>query len=641
MRPINTRSFLLKVLFCALLICVFSHISNAQFLFEDATDASKINQSVTHTSEIGAGVVVVDLNNDGWDDLYLPGGITADKLYLNQQDGTFLDVTDAEFAKHGNFKSFTHGGTALDFNNDGLADIFMACRRKDLLWKNNGNRTFMNYSQPGNIVIPFEENVSNSVTYGDFDGDGDNDIYVGRWVKEMDTILDSNGHSYFLPVGFENQLYVNTGMVNGTFNELAAQYKVNDDGSTNNVIFIDFDMDGDLDIFVGNDHGMFTEPNVVYQNQLAQTGVVSFYEISSEIGMNNRLYCMTMTPTDYDKDGDFDFYQTSIGNEFLYRNDNGIFRNVAQEIGFPEKDIIGDTIPPKTMWTALFEDFDNDGREDAFIVHGFVHAIVGDLKAQEYDTSRFYYQLADTTFIDVTGSNGIVTDIIGRGAAALDYDRDGRLDIVMGSLGRTPGVNTKDYRVFRNVTPTSPDRNWLQIQCKATTTAKEAIGTTVEVWCNGILHLKQVTTGGGFASSGSLIQHFGLGTALIVDSVILRWPMSKSMHRQVDRYYNVPVNQRITYTEQPKSSVDIATKTISGFSLFPTVADSKVTIAGAMQGEYSYYEIVTPLGITVAKYQGKKNEVELPISMLPSGQYFVKITTNNRSVLQKFVKIAR
>jgi len=613
--------------------------ASSQFVFEDATESSKIFQSVAAVADIGGGVVVVDLNNDGWEDLYLPGAAIADKLYLNQKDGTFKDVTPEIFAKHNNFNSYTQGGIALDFNKDGNTDIFEVCRRKDLLWKNNGDGTFINYSQPANILEPFDENVSNSATFGDFDGDGDNDIYVARWIRSFDAVLDSSGNSQYVITGFPNHFYVNNG--NSSFTEKGFQFGVDDSGSTNTAIMFDYDMDGDLDILTGNDFGMLIKQNSVYENQLAQTGIATFIDVAKSKQLDVKIYNMTMTPNDYDRDGDFDLFQTSIGGVYLYNNSGGSYSNVAQSIGFPPLVVPGIFQTPHITWTTLFEDFDNDGRQDVYVVHGYLRALIESLATLEYDTTCFYRQKADTTFIDVTTTEGIPTDVRGRGAAALDYDHDGRLDLVLGSLGRIPGVKTADYRIYHNITPSSPDRNWLQIKCTAITTAPEAIGTIIEVWTDGILHLKQISTNGGFGSCSSLIQHFGVGSATTIDSVIIKWPMSKSMHRQIDKYYNVPANQLIYYTELPKQSVSADIKTDIGFSLFPTIAEEKITIRGAEQGKDTRYEILNPLGVSFETFEGRINEVELPISTLPSGQYFVKITSDGHSVIRKFVKIAR
>lgn len=628
-------------LLCNVVAIVFiclAQVVFAQFQFENATNSAKIDQTCQSVSDVGGGVVVVDFDNDGWEDLYLPGGVQLDKLYKNMGDGTFKDVTDPTFAKHNNQSSYTHGGTAFDYNNDGFKDIFEVCRRKDLLWKNNGNGTFVNYSQPANILEPTEENVSHGASFGDIDGDGDNDLYVARWVRNLKEYYDSASGTFVQKlVGFENHFYLNNN--NGSFTECGKSFGVNDSGTTNIALMFDYDKDGDLDIFSGNDFGMNVLPNHVYKNLLAETGVLSFIEVSKEIGLDARLYTMTVTPNDFDRDRKFNIYNTSIGGEFLFKEENGKYRSVAKEVGIPE-DHATSGYQPSVSWATVFADFDNDGWEDSYVTHGYVPLLVGTSTDNLRDTSRFYHS-NQGMFTDVTKTNGVIFDGRGRGGVLLDYDKDGRIDIAMGSVNIIPGVKTKDYQVFRNVTPIRADRNWIQIECRAARTASEAIGTIIEVWENGVCHMRQVTTGGGMVSCASLVQHFGIGAATTIDSVVLYWPMTKNLYRQVDRYYSVPINQRVHYTQAIPNSVSDIKVIETELLIFPSVASSTITVRGAQPTEETKYEILSLLGELVATFYGKKNEVELPVSPLASGQYFVKVSTPASTRMVKFIKIAQ
>jgi enediyne biosynthesis protein E4 len=626
-------------LFVFVALGLLSTSAAAQFQFVNATNETKINQTCQSTTDVGGGVIVFDIDNDGWEDLYLPGGADLDKLYRNMGDGTFTNVMDPIFAKHDNHKSYTQGGTAFDFDKDGLTDLFEACKRKDLLWKNMGDGTFINYSQPANIEVPAEENASHGASYGDVDGDGDNDLYVARWISYLKEDTDSNGKLFQSIHGFPNHFYINNGTVNNTFTERAVEFGVADSATTNIALLFDFDKDGDLDIFAGNDYGMYVRPNHVYKNLLAETGVMSFTEVAKELGLDAELFTMTVTPNDFDRNGIFDVLNTTIGGDYLFcMMQDGKFKSMSSSVGL--KQTYDSTSPQPVSWATLFADFDNDGWEDCFVTHGFIRIIINNVLTSERDTSRFYRNV-NGTFTDVTLTEGTVFDGRGRGAALVDYNKDGRMDIVVGSINFIPGVPTKDYQVFKNVTPISPDRNWIQIQCKAIHTAPEAIGTTIEVWENGIRHMRQVTTGGGMVSCASLVQHFGLGPATTIDSIILYWPMTKDLHRQVDRYYNVPVNQRISYTEKPKQNAVGATPVAGQLSLFPSVAASTVTVSGLSTDEETTFEILSPLGVTFAKYNGRKNEVELPVTTLPTGQYFIRATNKSNVQTLKFVKLAQ
>jgi hypothetical protein len=153
--------------------------------------------------------------------------------------------------------------------------------------------------------------------------------------------------------------------------------------------------------------------------------------------------------------------------------------------------------------------------------------------------------------------------------------------------------------------------------------------------------MRQVTTGGGMVSCASLVQHFGIGEVTVIDSVILYWPMTKDLYRQVDRYYNVQANQRISYTQLPKSAVSATKKEENKLLLYPSVASSTITIRGALATEDTKYEILSLLGESVATFYGKKDEVELPVSTLSAGQYFVKVSTSTSTRAVKFIKIVQ
>lgn len=632
--------YIMKIVVATFVIIaiIFTRDAASQFKFENATNAAKINQTCQTVTDLGGGVIVIDYDNDGWEDLYLPGGAQLDKLYKNMGDGTFKDVTDPIFAKHNNLSSYTQGGTAFDYDKDGYKDIFEACKRKDLLWRNRGDGTFINYSQPANIVAPLEENASHGASFGDVDGDGDNDMYVARWIWYLKEDTDPHtGNLIQTLKGFENHFYINNN--NGTFTERGREFAVNDSGTTNIALFFDFDKDGDLDIFSGNDYGMNVLPNHVYKNLMAETGIVSFVEVAKELGLDAELYTMTVTPNDFDRDRKFNIYNTSIGGEFLFKEEGGIYKSVAKDIGLPEiYDSTGGA--PPISWATVFTDFDNDGWDDMYVQHGYLPLIIGDFASNIHDTSRFYHS-NQGTFTDVTLTDGVIFDGRGRGATSFDYDKDGRMDIVIGSVNVIPGVNTKDYQVFRNVTPYRSDRNWIQIGCKAIRTAPEAIGTTIEVWENGVCHMRQVTTGGGMVSCASLIQHFGIGSATVIDSVVLYWPMTKDLYRQVDRYYNVQANQRIFYTQAIENTTVTNEIEETNISVYPSIASSVITIRGMRSDEDANYEIITLLGQKIAEFSGRKNEVELPISSLTPGQYFVKVSTATATRVLKFIKIAQ
>src|SRR5258708_776377 len=134
----------MRYLYLSVVMFFIANCASAQFLFKDITTQTGIYMRCTGAGEAGAGVVILDLNGDGWDDIYMPGGLDSDKLYINMHDGTFRDVTPANISNHTDrtntsWRSFPRGGIAFDFDNDGLPDIYSACENNDILWHNNGN----------------------------------------------------------------------------------------------------------------------------------------------------------------------------------------------------------------------------------------------------------------------------------------------------------------------------------------------------------------------------------------------------------------------------------------------------------------------------------------------------------------------
>src|SRR5205807_708734 len=145
-----------------------------------------------------------------------------------------------------------------------------------------------------------------------------------------------------------------------------------DTATSNIALFFDYDRDGDLDLIVGNDNGPRLIPNKLYKNMLMETGKATFTDVSKESGMDGAMLCMGITPCDYDRDKNFDFYETTIGPDSMMKNNgNGTFTSIGKKVlphreGFESH---GGTFLT-TNWTVIMGDFDNDGWEDAFVVHG-------------------------------------------------------------------------------------------------------------------------------------------------------------------------------------------------------------------------------------------------------------------------------
>jgi hypothetical protein len=586
--------------------------SNAQFIFKDATQNSGISMNSTGASDAGPGVIITDINNDGWDDVYMCGGLDSDKLFVNMQDGTFRNILPLNIASHtaddGPWRAFPIGGIAFDYDNDGFTDLYLASMNKDFLWHNNGDGTFTNTTRTAQLNSNLDNANSIGATFGDFNGDGFNDFYVARGTSK-------------------NYFYINNG--NGTFSEHAADFHVaNDSGKSNIALFFDFDRDGDLDLVLGNDslvtslqgNNSALIPNRIFKNMLMETGQATFLDVSHTINADAKLFSHSITPCDYDNDGNFDFYGASYGGDILFHNQKNSFS-------------VKNTLPPEASGnsrTAILGDFDNDASEDAFILHGN-----GSLSTN--DTSQFLRNL-NGAFVNVAyqALGGKVLTVNGAGAAYLDFNHDGKLDLCIGSSSSGPTKSSSDFRILQNVSSVN-SRHWIEMRFIAKHTAKEAIGTIVDVWAGGVVHSRQVSTGGGLASQNSLMQHVGLAESTKADSIIVYWPANRNLHRQIDKYYDVGADTTLQFIEYVNpSSLILPSK--SYISIFPSVVDDALHINNLSANLQHHIKIINLLGIT--KYEqivtGKSPIINT--NNFTAGFYRLLIESNNECTSFSFIK---
>ncbi|MEI8135401.1 MAG: FG-GAP-like repeat-containing protein [bacterium] len=622
----------------------------SQYLFRDVTPSSRVYMRSTGADEAGPGAVVFDFNGDGWDDLYLSGGYDSDKIFINMHDGTFKDITPPNMSVHMTdasvkWRTFPRGGTAFDYDNDGLPDIYSACQSHDMLWHNNGDGTFTDVTVKAHLVMPLEVNQSMSASFGDYDGDGDNDFYVARWLAENNFGVDVLGNKIaYTYKGFPNWFYENNG--DGTFTERAGEYHIDSDTATSNIpIFFDIDRDGDLDIILGNDNGIQLIPNKVYKNMLMETGHATFVEVSKAMHLDCHLLCMGIGIGDFNLDGNFDLYETTIGPDSLMMNNgDGTFKNASPARlphgnGFERH---GGTYICAS-WTPLVGDFDNNGLEDVFIVHGALGTFFSleHTNPTKHDTSLFYENIGGY-FKDVTDEamDGMYVDLKARGAAYFDYNHDGLLDIALMQLSDDPNSPIPDFHLLKNITPAiDPPNHWLELRFVAKRTAKEAIGTTIDVYAGGIVHTRQVSTGGGFGSQNSLMQHFGLGEYAIADSIIVYWPCDKYRHRQVDRYYNVKADAMLTYEESMGTgAVHQKSTSTNDIRIYPTPATTQLTVTNLTPELQSHFEIFDVLGAKKMDTYGTSSERTLFLESLLPGSYYLRISSRDGSTTRPFVK---
>lgn len=466
-----------------------------------------------------AGVAVFDYNNDGWPDIYVANGAAvpslvkndqsySNRLFRNNGDGTFTDVT-AHAGVGGT--GFCMGVAAADFDNDGNVDLFITGVRTQTLYRNRGDGTFEDVTQRAGLLSDGRWSVA--AGWFDYDNDGRLDLFVVRYVEwnpetEPYCGLHKPGYrTYCHPKQYKplpNALFHNEG--DGRFRDVSASSGIGGHlGKGMGVVFGDLDGDGWLDVFVAND----TTPNFLFHNR----GNGTFEEIAMNAGValngdGMATSSMGADFRDYDNDGREDLFITDLTNErfLLFRNLGGLqFGDVSGPSGVAAASL------PWTGWSTGMMDFNNDGRKDLFVAGGNV------TDNAELTSSRQSRQ-PNLIFANQGGGRFAMQELSGpafhRGAAFGDFNRDGRMDVVVTRLNEAPLV----------LTNTTPGGHWLALRLEGTRSNRDGIGAEVHLESESGGQWNRVTTSVGYGGSSDKMVHFGLGPDTRVKSLKIRWP---------------------------------------------------------------------------------------------------------------------
>lgn len=508
---------------------------------------------------LGAGVVVIDFNNDGLQDIYVaskpswsesPDQIDgANALYRNEGNGRFTDV--AAEAGVDELMGLSNGGCAADYDNDGDQDLYVTNWGSSKLFRNNGSGSFEDVTALAGLGDPDPSYRSMGCAWGDYDRDGHLDFVVVRHLEEsnMEAFDLRLFHLAVRPLG----LFRNNG--DGTFAEVS--HLLGDSKSPQQIPgeygnlwgagfqpgWVDFDNDGDPDLYVVNDFGRDAQPNVLWRNDgPAAGGSWQFEDISRDSRADVAMFGMGLAIGDYDLDGHFDLYVTNIEDNVLLRNngDGLTFTESATDAGvgmgaFQRRQ--------RVSWGAVFFDYDNDGWEDLYVASGH-------LDSDRYTNDRHQPNLLlrNTglgTFEDVSSISGADDRGVGRGVAYADFNNDGCLDLYVANLGLA-GDEAQSARLFEN--SCSADANWLRVHTVGTVSNRDGIGARVTVVAGDHTQIREITAGSSNKSQSMLPAHFGLGTATQADTVKIRWPSGI-----VQTLHDVSPNQQLTVVEAAQS----------------------------------------------------------------------------------------
>ncbi len=490
---------------------------------------------------MGSGVVVLDVDNDGRQDLFFPNGKawpgraaarSLPALYRNAGGGRFTDVTRASGL---GVEMYGMGGAAGDYDNDGAIDLFVTALGGNRLFRNTGTGTFVDVTQKAGVG---RAGFSTSAAWLDYDKDGRLDLFVSNYVqwqldKDIHCTLDGKTKSYCTPESYKGDtpfLFRNLG--NGTFEDATKKAGLEDRTSKGlGVGLLDFNGDGWLDIFVAND----TQPNRLYRN----TGKGTFVDegVTAGVAFNEAGVAragMGVDAADFDGSGRQGLLIGNFSNEMLslYRNEgNGLFIDDAPASSLGRESLLTLT------FACFFFDPDNDGLLDIFTANGHVADDINRVqpKVTYAQPAHLFRNAGSARFQDVArGIPALAQPVVARGAVHADLDNDGDQDLVV-------TANNGPARILRN---DSKSGRALRVSLVGTRSNRSAIGASVRVTVGGATRSAMVKTGSSYLSQSELPLTFGLGQASKVEQVEVRWPSG-----HVDRLGPQDAGQTLVVTE--------------------------------------------------------------------------------------------
>jgi len=520
--------------------------SGLTFVTDSSPTANK-NQPETMV----AGVALFDYDNDGYLDVYVVNGAAIpslqkespkywNRLYHNNHDGTFTDVTE----KAGVAGAGYGMGVAIgDYDNDGWPDIYVVNTGKNQLFHNNGDGTFTDVTDKAGVgggMLDGKKMWSVSAAWVDYNNDGLLDLFVSnycKWEVNKDPFCGPNPglRAYCHPNNYANlpdTLYRNNG--DGTFTDVSAETGIAKHfGKGMGVAVADYDGDGFMDIFVANDN----RPNFLFHN----IGGKRFEEVALESGVayaqsGSVISGMGADFKDVYNDGRPDIWHTAVENESF-----PLFQNVGGGL-FVEKTLPAHLAGTRNMsgWGNGIVDFDNDGWKDLFVARSNVLDNIGQVSHRRYEEPNSVFRnLGGGKFQDVSGEAGPDFQVAAahRGVAFGDMDNDGRMDAVVTVLNGP-------IKYFHNVSKNT--NHWILLKLVGTKSNRMGLGAQIRITGeDGAKQYNEATTAVGYACASDSRVHFGLGASKTIREIEIQWP--SGIHQVL---HNVAADQ-ILKIEEP------------------------------------------------------------------------------------------
>ena len=555
---------------------VFRKLSSAEsgISFNNAVDENYDKNYFDRFAYVynGAGVAVGDINNDGLPDIYFAGNEVPNKLFVNEGNMKFKDITASATVDGG--KGWDNGVTMVDINSDGLLDIYVCkggfedqdSERVNKLYVNQGNLTFKEEAATYGLA---DDGYSMHAAFFDMDNDNDLDMYLSARPDSFYLGLSRMVSGKKNPTEkCRDKLYRND---NGRYTEIGLKAGINHNfGYALSVVTADLNNDGWQDIFVSNDYAdndymYINQRNGTFKDEVkSMTNHLSLFSMGADIAdINNDgfedIMVMEMLPENYkrskvsmprmDVSGfwaivDSGFQKQYMHNALHLNHGNGFFSDVSQMAGIAKTE---------WSWATLASDFDNDGKRDIFVANGYRRDLFDGDILQKQDTyvranmhkytssdemftkgfkeyieiydpikvrNYLFRNEGDLKFNNVSEAWGFKDSTFSNGAAVADFDNDGDIDLVINNLDG-------EADLYQNLT--NAKSNYLKIKLAGPVNNADGIGARVSLYNQGKQEqVFQQKTVRGYLSSNDPVIHFGLGKQALIDSVVVVWPDGKS-----------------------------------------------------------------------------------------------------------------
>ncbi len=531
------------------------------------------------------GAAWVDFDNDNDLDLFASHNI----LFRNDGNGVFVRLAPFNFTP-----GQDAGGVSwADLNNDGFIDCIIS-QYPSSVYLNNGNGTFTNISSQ----IP---NLNGFPSWG---------CAIGDWNKDAFSDFVFAHASGFHPIGpFPSKLYLNTSstvtpqnITGYTLTDLNKPYTV--------PYWSDYDLDGDMDLFVASGPGGSAGPDFCYKNLKMETGLDTLELMITELFATQLQDGQCYNFIDYDNDGDLDLCLTNYtgAQSRFYKNNGGVYSLVGMPFTATTSNLTND-----------WGDFDNDGDLDVIITN--------DQQPTKYYVNNGNGTFASAISIGIAGGSGVSNG---------DYDNDGDLDLFIHGNGNARALYRNDFAALGN--------HWINLKCTGTISNRSALGTIVRLKAtingNSYWQLREINAQNAFQSQNDLRVHFGLGDATMIDSLIIKYSSGVT-----ETFTNLPADIFYCHEEGSGSpcivGINEPKETDRTFKIYPNPVKDQLTIemlnTYIRKIEISIIDICGKIILNKTESSGKK---QLTISMqnLTIGTYFVMVNANGMTYTKKFVK---